>query len=140
MPLAESQKFMWQSDLHLQYSKDRLISSDLISLGGRNTIRGFNENRNISGDSGWYWRNTIDWRYQTSHQLYLGADMGQVWGKSTAYLQDKFISGAAIGGKGSFNYHGNWQYNIFLGTPIIKPKSLKNADDFVLGLNFGYQW
>lgn len=140
MPLGENQKFLWQSDFNLQYTDKQLISSDLISLGGRNTIRGFNESQNISGDSGWYWRNTIDWRYRPSHQIYFATDMGKVWGKNTTYLQDKFISGAAIGSKGNFDYHGNWQYNVFIGTPIVKPKDIKDPDNFVVGFNFGYQW
>lgn len=41
-----------------QISEDRLYSSEQISLGGRYTIRGFNEST-ISGDNGYYFRNDL---------------------------------------------------------------------------------
>ncbi len=138
--LDSNQRWNWQNDLHAQYAHERLISLDLLSIGGRNSVRGFSENNSISGDSGWYWRNTLNWSYQPNHQLYLGADMGQVWGKNTEYLRDKFIAGAVIGSKGNMNYHGNWQYDVFVGTPIVKSGDWKKTDRFVIGFSAGYTW
>lgn len=133
-------RWAWQNGLHAQYSGKRLISPDLLTLGGRNTVRGFSENNSISGNSGWYWRNTLSWTCQPGHQLYLGADMGQVWGKNTAWLRDKFIAGTAIGVRGTMNYHGNWQYDAFIGTPIRKSRDWKKTDRFVPGFSAGYHW
>jgi shlB family hemolysin secretion/activation protein len=138
--LDKNRNWSWQNDLHLQYSDRRLISLDLLTLGGRNSVRGFSENNSLSGDSGWYWRNTLNWAYQPNHQLYLGADIGQVWGKNTAWLQDKTIMGTALGVRGAVNYHGSWQYDAFIGTPILKSRDWKKTDRFVLGFSAGYHW
>lgn len=139
MPLFAG-KSLWHSDFHLQYADRQLTSLDLINLGGRHTVRGLSENNTISGDSGWYWRNTLDWRYRSGHQIYVGADMGQVWGRSTRYLSDKFIAGAVVGAKGSADFHGNWQYDVFAGVPLAEAEHWREKDDFVFGFSAGYRW
>lgn len=139
MPLFAG-KSLWHSDFHLQYADRQLTSLDLINLGGRHTVRGFSENNTISGDSGWYWRNTLDWRYRPGHQVYVGADMGQVWGRSTRYLSDKFIAGAVVGARGSADFHGNWQYDVFAGIPLADAEHWRDKDDFVFGFSAGYRW
>ena len=66
------------SSLHLFYSPDDLIASEGLSIGGRYTMRGLEE-ETIAGTEGFYWRN--DLAYPMDFQIgrvepFIGVDYG----------------------------------------------------------------
>ncbi|WP_306349126.1 ShlB/FhaC/HecB family hemolysin secretion/activation protein [Pasteurella atlantica] len=133
------QKFEWHSQLHGQVNQTKLTSQDMFSLGGRYNIRGFSGEKTLSAERGWYFRNDVAWQYKESHQLYLGADIGRLYGPSTRNLQGNRLSGAVFGLKGQFNKLGKWHYDVFIGKPIYQPKGFK-ADSIVTGFNINYSY
>lgn len=135
MPLKiGNQAFSWDSHFHGQWNKTRLTSQDLISIGDRYSVRGFNGERKLAGERGWYWRNTLAWHYQAHHHLYFGLDMGRVSG---SHLLGQSLSGMVLGLKGQFKKRGRWNYDFFVGSPVKQPKGF-NADTAVLGFNLSY--
>ncbi len=55
------ESFSVQSLATGQHSEDVLFSPLRLSLGGLSSVRGFKE-QSLSGDSGGYWRNQLNWR------------------------------------------------------------------------------
>ncbi|XKE46257.1 ShlB/FhaC/HecB family hemolysin secretion/activation protein [Halomonas organivorans] len=51
----------FSSLLHAQWSPDVLFSPERLSLGGRHSVRGFQE-QSLNGDTGGYWRNQLRWQ------------------------------------------------------------------------------
>lgn len=54
----DEQLIRYTSNLHLFYSPDDLIASEGLSIGGRYTMRGLEE-ETIAGTEGFYWRNDL---------------------------------------------------------------------------------
>ncbi|UCJ19122.1 ShlB/FhaC/HecB family hemolysin secretion/activation protein [Pseudomonas sp. MM211] len=54
------ERFSFDSLATGQKSEDVLFSSQRISIGGLNSVRGFKD-QSLSGDSGGYWRNQLRW-------------------------------------------------------------------------------
>lgn len=54
------ERFSFDSLANGQKSEDVLFSSQRISIGGLNSVRGFKD-QSLSGDSGGYWRNQLRW-------------------------------------------------------------------------------
>ncbi len=134
MPFTmKSAKFQWDTQLRAQMSVGRHISRDMLSIGGRYSVRGFSGAQSLSGPRGWYIRNDLAWHYVENHQLYLGFDIGGVFQVNT----HKVLSGAVFGLKGSFHKAGVWSYDVFVGAPIYYPKGFK-ADKFVAGISLNY--
>lgn len=72
------QLIRYLSNLHIFYSPDDLIASEGLSIGGRYTMRGMEE-ETISGTEGFYWRN--DLAYPMDFQIgriepFIGVDYG----------------------------------------------------------------
>ena len=133
------QAFAWNSRLHGQWTANRLTPVDRMSIGGRYNVRGFNGEITLSGDRGWYLRNDLQWHFQPQHSLYLALDGGSVAGPSARNLPGKHLIGSALGIKGQHNWHGRWNYDLFVGTPVRQPQGM-NADRFVTGFQFGYSF
>ena len=129
--------FSGHSRWHGQWSREHLTPIDRLSLGGRYNVRGFNGDITLSGDRGWFWRNELRWHYRPEHQLYFALDGGRVSGPSSRNLPGHGLVGAALGLRGDLK--GNSHYDLFLGTPISAPASMK-ADKFVVGFNFNYSY
>ncbi len=134
-----AQNFSWQSHFHGQWPKTRLTSLDRLSIGGRNSVRGFDGETTLSAERGWYLRNDLAWHYQPRHQAYLALDTGHVSGPSAKYLIGKSLTGTAIGLKGSLDYHGAWFYDAFAGFPLNHPDKFA-ADKPTLGFTLSYRW
>lgn len=138
MPFYLAKKsFNWNSRFFGQWNKSKLTAQDLLSIGGRYSVRGFNGELALSGERGWFWRNDLAWNYTPMHQIYLGFDAGHVSGLSTQYLSGKTLIGGVVGLKGQFNKRGKWFYDVFLGRPLKQPKGF-NADSAVFGFNLNY--
>lgn len=127
-------KFSYAPRLYMQISPDILSTDNQINIGSRWSVRGFDGERNLSGNQGWYWRNDFIWDLPVpNQQFYLGWDIGRIIGKEQ-YRGGKVLSGAVAGLRG--HKYGT-QYDFFVGTPLTKP------DDFhsdVFNMGFSLQW
>ncbi|MRR05628.1 MAG: ShlB/FhaC/HecB family hemolysin secretion/activation protein [Deltaproteobacteria bacterium] len=128
--------------LHLRYSGawraqknlTPLIPQDRFSIGGRYTVRGFDGENLLLGDSGWVLRNDFGWQiFRPGLEAYLGVDYGEVSGPSSELLLGKHLSGGVLGLRGSYKV---FFYDLFMGTPISTPKGFK-ADSLILGFSCG---
>ncbi len=127
----------YSGTLRAQFHATPLTPQDRFAIGGRYTVRGFDGESSLSGDSGWLIRNELSIPLgKSGHQVYAGLDMGQVDGPSTANLVGQALAGAVIGLRGSF---WKFQYDAFVGTPVSKPDGFHTAEGiagFSLNLSF----
>ena len=127
------------SSLHGQWTmnEQRLYGVDMISMGGRYTVRGFDGEVTLMGTNGWYLRNEFATRFpKQKAELYLGLDVGAVYGYGTEVYNGHAIAGAAIGLRGAVD---TLSYDVFAAAPIIKPEGFHTPDvtyGFSLGLKF----
>lgn len=124
-----------------QYTGDKLYSLDAMTIGSRYTVRGFDGEHLLAGDSGFYWRNELQWPLGTTgHALYAGLDYGHVFGPSTSGLAGTQLAGAVIGVRGGFGSRfGRLSYDLFAGTPVYKPAAFQTAS-VSGGFQFVYQY
>lgn len=131
---ATGDKFTYAPQMRMQFSPDLLSSDNKLNMGNRWTVRGFDGERTLSGNQGWYWRNDFIWDIPSpDQQFYTGLDIGRLTG-SEQYHQGKVLSGAVAGLRGK---KLATQYDFFIGTPLTKP------DDFhsqALSMGFSLQW
>ena len=116
----------------------RLYSVDTINIGNRYSIYGFDGEYTLMGDSGWYVRNevsSVSPRLNT--EVYLGLDVGAVYGKSTEALVGKTIAGTALGIRG--NYSSGLLFDAFVSTPLYKPQGY-HTKKFYSGFTIGYRF
>ncbi len=105
LSIAE-QHIIWDSSLHIQASPNTLYDSEQIGIGGISSVRGFREAQ-FQGETGWYVMNNI--AYTLPHigvensigniQVYLGADYGAIKKNKFNSLNQKNISGFALGAR-----------------------------------------
>lgn len=113
---------VYTASFHGQWTMagDRLYGVDMISMGNRYTVRGFDGEYTLMGESGWYLRNEVASSIPQLHSdVYVGIDVGKVYGPSTEDLVGKNIAGAVVGMRGSFS--SGLSYDVFAGLPIYKP-------------------
>ena len=116
----------------------RLFSRDMISLGNRYTVQGFDGENTLMAESGWYMRNEVasyipKWR----SSVYANVDFGTVYGPSTDVLTGKFIAGTSLGMKGQFK--SGLFYDVFVGVPLYKPSGYK-TDSVTTGFQAGIRF
>ena len=127
------------TSFHGQWTMDdmRLYGVDMISMGNRYTVRGFDGETTLMGTNGWYLRNELSTRFpKQTAELYLGLDVGAVYGYGTEVYNGHAIAGAAIGLRGAAD---TLSYDVFAAAPIIKPEGFHTPDvtyGFSLGLKF----
>ena len=116
----------WTSELHAQYSRNRLYGSEYIGLGGRYTVRGFDGDQTLAAERGWYWRNTITQPIGSWPLMwYAGIDTGRVSGPGTAYAPgNTTLAGGFFGLRGSYR---QLSWDVFAGKAIHGGKSLENT-------------
>ncbi|WP_026201498.1 ShlB/FhaC/HecB family hemolysin secretion/activation protein [Cupriavidus sp. UYPR2.512] len=125
-----------------QYTNDRLYFLDAMTIGSRYTVRGFDGENLLAGDSGFYWRNELQVPIATTGQsLYAGLDYGRVFGPSTAALVGTQLAGAVIGLRGGIGRtkFGGVSYDLFIGMPVYKPTAFHTAG-FTGGVQLTYQY
>lgn len=131
------QSLRYQGNLRLQGNDTPLTPQDRFGIGGRYTVRGFDGESSLSGDSGWLLRQELGWALGNNGQeFYLGIDAGGVDGQSAEFLAGKALSGGVIGLRGSYR---KLQYDIFVGAPLYQPSGFKTAETtagFSLNLAF----
>jgi len=124
-----------------QYTGNHLYSSDMMTIGSRYTVRGFDGEMLLAGDSGFYWRNELQAPIaNTGLALYAGLDYGRVFGPSTAGLVGTKLAGAVLGLRGGFGSRfGRLSYDLFAGMPVYKPATFHTAG-VTGGLQVTYQY
>ena len=116
--------------LSAQRSFTNLVPQDRFAIGSRYTVRGFDEQNFLSSEHGWTLHNDISLPLnQSSHQLYLGIDHGQISGRSARDLVGTQLTGAAIGLRGAVQ---QLSYDVFVATPHSKPQGY-TSDSVNLG-------
>ena len=116
----------------------RLYSVDTINIGNRYSIYGFDGEYTLMGDSGWYVRNEVSSVIpRLNTEVYLGLDVGAVYGKSTEALVGRTIAGTAFGIRG--NYSSGLLFDAFVSTPLYKPQGY-HTKKFYSGFTVGYRF
>ena len=116
----------------------RVYSVDTINIGNRYSVYGFDGEYTLMGDSGWYIRNEVSSVIpRLNTELYLGIDVGAVYGKSTESLVGKSIAGTALGVRG--NYASGLMIDAFVSTPLYKPQGY-HTKKFYSGFTIGYRF
>ena len=127
------------TSLHGQWTmnEQRLYGVDMISMGGRYTVRGFDGEVTLMGTNGWYLRNEFATKFpKQTAELYLGLDVGAVYGYGADLYNGHVLAGAALGIRGTIH---DISYDVFVAAPIEKPKGFHTPDatcGFSLGLRF----
>ena len=116
----------------------RVYSVDTINIGNRYSIYGFDGEYTLMGDSGWYVRNEVSSVIpRLNTEVYLGLDVGAVYGKCTESLVGKTIAGTALGVRG--NYSSGLLFDAFVSTPLYKPQGY-HTKKFYSGFTVGYRF
>ena len=132
------QRFHYIAHYRHQVSHTRLTPQDQFAIGNRWTVRGFDGERTLSADNGWYLRNDIAWRTPLpGRQLYLGVDYGELGGALHPFTPGKRLAGGVAGLRGVWAA-ARLNYDMFTGTPLSKPDGLK-TDAVVFGFNLNWQ-
>ena len=127
------------TSFHGQWTMDdmRLYGVDMISMGNRYTVRGFDGEVTLMGTNGWYLRNEFATRFpKQKAELYLGLDVGAVYGYGTDLYNGHTMMGATVGLRGSIDIVS---YDVFAAMPIRKPEGFHTSDvtsGFSLGVKF----
>ena len=111
------------TSFHGQWTQDsmRLYGVDMVSMGNRYMVRGFDGQVTLMGTNGWYLRNEFATKFPKQNaELYLGADVGAVYGYGADLYNGHTVAGAAIGLRGKLS---EVSYNVFAAMPIRKPES-----------------
>ena len=113
---------IWLTSLYGQWSPDILHGSERLSLGGESSVRGFKE-QYISGDSGGYWRNEIN--YNLFRMPVLG-QVSAVVALDGGWLRkdplDPYASGTLWGGAVGLSSNGSHiGSQLTVGTPLQYP-------------------
>jgi len=132
-----TQKFRYNVQYQRQISNTPLTPQEQFSIGSRWSVRGFDGERSLNADRGWFVRNDLAWATPIPHQeLYLGVDYGEVGGRATDNLTGKRLAGGAIGIRGqAFNV----SYDLFAAVPFSKPDGFK-TDPVSLGFTLNWQY
>jgi hemolysin activation/secretion protein len=116
----------YSGNLRAQAHHTPLTPQDRFAIGGRYTVRGFDGELSLSGDSGWLVRNEISTALgESGASIYAGLDHGEVRGPSSAFLIGRRLTGAVLGLRGSV---GRTQYEFFVGTPVRKPQGFRTSN------------
>ncbi|AKR77065.2 MULTISPECIES: ShlB/FhaC/HecB family hemolysin secretion/activation protein [Edwardsiella] len=138
LPFSVSeQQFQLHSEYLRQLSATPLTPQDQFSIGNRWSVRGFDGERTLNSDDGWYLRNTLSWQTPLpQQQLYIGADYGRVDGHNRSELIGQTLAGGVIGLRGGY-YPAGLSYDFSVGTPLSKPDGFKTDNAVV---NFSVNW
>ena len=116
----------------------RLFSRDMISLGNRYTVQGFDGENTLMAESGWYMRNEVaSYIPKWKSSVYANIDFGAVYGPSTEVLTGRFIAGTSLGIRGQFK--SGLFYDVFVGAPLYKPSGYK-TDSVTVGFQAGVRF
>lgn len=131
------QKFHYNAHYQRQYSNTSLTPADRFAIGSRWSVRGFDGERTLNANRGWFVRSNLAWATPLPQQeLYVGVDYGEVGGKGTEDLAGNHLAGGAIGLRGQAFSMG---YDLFAAVPLSKPDGFK-TDPVSLGFSLNWQY
>lgn len=113
----------FSSSFHGQWNTkgQRLYGIDMVSIGNRYTVMGFDGEYTLMGECGWYLRNELASAVPDLHsEIYMDLSIGSVYGISTDTLVGRTIAGGAIGLRGAFL--SGLSYDAFISRAIYKPQ------------------
>lgn len=132
-----SQRLRYGAGWRAQWNGTPLTPQDRFAIGSRYTVRGFDGEFFLSGDSGWFLRQELGLSLAPiASELYAGIDTGKVGGRSTATLLGNRLTGAVIGLRGTA---ARVSWDVFVARPIDKPEGFRTSSTtagFYLSLNF----
>lgn len=132
-----NQKFHYNVQYQRQFSNTPLTPQDQFAIGNRWTVRGFDGERTLNADHGWFVRNDIAWATPVpAQEIYLGVDYGEVSGNGTQYLVGNHLAGGTIGIRGSAF---KTVYGLFAAVPFSRPDSFSTVP-VSLGFNLNWQY
>ena len=109
------------SELRLQWHRTPLTPQDRMCLGGRYTVRGFEDSQAVCGSSGQLWRNEVSTQILGLPVIgYAGVDLGRVTERADAARLHQTLAGTFAGLRGPLPF-GAGQWDIYLGAPLKKP-------------------
>jgi len=132
-----SQNLRYSAGWRAQWNGTPLIPQDRFAIGSRYTVRGFDGELLLIGDSGWLLRQELGLSVPSLRsELYTGIDTGKIGGRSAEDMLGARLTGAVIGVRGNA---ARVSWDFFLGRPLDKPEGFRSASTtagFHLSLNF----
>jgi len=120
-----------------QTSKSPLYINDHFSMGDRNSVRGFDGERPLTAERGFFLRNEIELPVgKQGTSMYVGLDIGKVYGPSVAQYGGDKLAGTIIGMRGAYK---RGTYHFFSSWALSGPDYMKSPSP-LLGFNFSYQY
>lgn len=109
----------------------------MISIGNRYTVRGFDGEYTLMGESGWYVQSEVSSYIPALHSsAYAGIDAGAVYGPSARMGTGRTLAGAVVGMRGDIS--PGFSYDVFAGTPLYKPQGHRTGRAF--GFTLSQRW
>ena len=130
-----AQNFVYQLAWRGQWTDKELNSQDKFSIGGRYTVRGFDNENILSGDQGHYLQHTFTWISPWQGiSLYGGLDQGWVNGADT-YSGSRNLMSSVFGVRA---YQQNYYIDGFVGKAIDAPDFIDQSlvAGFTVNLSF----
>ena len=131
------QQFHYNAQYQRQFSTTPLTTQEQFAIGSRWSVRGFDGERSLNADRGWFVRNDFVWATPIPQQaLYVGIDYGEVGGKSKENLVGSHLAGGVIGLRGQAFKAG---YGLFAAVPVSKPDGFR-TDPVSMGFTLNWQY
>ncbi|QCD45677.1 ShlB/FhaC/HecB family hemolysin secretion/activation protein [Campylobacter mucosalis] len=113
------ENFSYDMNFYAQYNKTPLTLQDRISIGGIYSVRGFDGQMSLSGQKGFYLRNTLAYRYYGLNEIYTALDLGAVYSVASEFKSDNKLIGTGVGIRGKV---GSFSYDLLAFKPLKKPE------------------
>lgn len=137
VPITLGLPMRYLGSLRGQITGDKLYLIDSFSIGNRWTVRGFDGERTLAAESGFFIRNELEVPIvQYGQKIYGGIDYGYVDGPSCENLPGRHLLGSVLGVRGMWKGFG---YDLSIGWPLYKPKGFITGD-FTTTVQFVYQF
>lgn len=119
------QRLGYRASMNAQAAPNAIPATEMLSIGSRYSVRGFDGSRTLVGQSGWVLRNEVAVAIgNTGQEAYAAADAGAVGGSVTRELAGRTLVGAALGVRGAYGKVG---YDVSVGMPVAKPSGFEAA-------------
>ncbi|HEY9189238.1 MAG TPA: ShlB/FhaC/HecB family hemolysin secretion/activation protein [Sulfurovum sp.] len=137
----------YQFSFYGQYAKQGIVGSEQIGIGGPYSVRGFENESQISGNKGFYLRNELGSSRtyaKATISPYLALDYGVVSHNAESF--GGHIVGAAIGSRFHF---GEWSLDLFRSFPLIDSNEIlytpngdevHTSNDGLFGFSLAYRF
>jgi len=117
-------RLQYSATVRAQHTRDPLYAVDHLTLGNRWTVRGFDGEATLGSDNGGFLRNDLACPLGRRGSLYLGVDLGRVYGANEASLPGHSLAGMVLGLKGALS--NSLSFNLFAGGPLHRPDRFPN--------------